>query len=59
MVFLGPSCIYPKLAPQPLREDSMLTGPLEPTNEPYAIVKIAGIKLVETYRSQFGSDFIN
>ena len=59
MVFLGPSCIYPKLAPQPLREDSMLTGPLEPTNEPYAIAKIAGIKLVETYRSQFGSDFIN
>jgi GDP-L-fucose synthase len=58
-MFLGSSCIYPKLAPQPLREDSMLTGPLEPTNEPYAIAKIAGIKLVETYRSQFGSDFIN
>ena len=59
LMFLGSSCIYPKLAPQPLREDSMLTGPLEPTNEPYAIAKIAGIKLVETYRSQFGSDFIN
>jgi GDP-L-fucose synthase len=59
LMFLGSSCIYPRLAPQPLREDSMLTGPLEPTNEPYAIAKIAGIKLVEAYRSQFGSDFIN
>ena len=59
LMFLGSSCIYPKLAPQPLREDSMLTGPLEPTNEPYAIAKIAGIKLVEAYRSQFGSDFVN
>ena len=59
LMFLGSSCIYPKLAPQPLREDSMLTGPLEPTNEPYAIAKIAGIKLVEAYRNQFGSDFIN
>jgi GDP-L-fucose synthase len=59
LMFLGSSCIYPKLAPQPLREDSMLTGPLEPTNEPYAIAKIAGIKMVEAYRSQFGSDFIN
>ena len=59
LMFLGSSCIYPKFAPQPLREDSMLTGPLEPTNEPYAIAKIAGIKLVEAYRSQFGSDFIN
>jgi GDP-L-fucose synthase len=58
LMFLGSSCIYPKLAPQPLREDSMLTGPLEPTNEPYAIAKIAGIKMVEAYRSQFGSDFI-
>jgi GDP-L-fucose synthase len=58
-MFLGSSCIYPKLAPQPLREDSMLTGPLEPTNEPYAIAKIAGIKMVEAYRSQYGSDFIN
>jgi GDP-L-fucose synthase len=59
LVFLGSSCIYPKLAPQPLREDSMLTGPLEPTNEPYAIAKIAGIKMVEAYRNQYGSDFIN
>src|SRR6267378_2444407 len=59
LMFLGSSCIYPKLAPQPLREDSMLTGPLETTNEPYAIAKIAGIKMVEAYRSQFGSDFIN
>jgi GDP-L-fucose synthase len=59
LMFLGSSCIYPKLAAQPLREDAMLTGPLETTNEPYAIAKIAGIKLIETYRSQYGSDFIN
>ena len=59
LMFFGSSCIYPKLASQPLREDSMLTGPLEPTNEPYAIAKIAGIKMVETYRSQYGSDFIS
>jgi GDP-L-fucose synthase len=59
LMFLGSSCIYPKLAAQPLREDSMLTGPLEPTNEPYAIAKIAGVKMVEAYRSQYGSDFIN
>jgi GDP-L-fucose synthase len=59
LMFLGSSCIYPKLAPQPIREDAMLTGPLEPTNEPYAIAKIAGIKMAETYRSQYGSDFIN
>src|SRR5260221_3249457 len=59
LMFLGSSCIYPKLAPQPLREDSMLTGALEPTNEPYAIAKIAGIKMVEAYRSQYGSDFIS
>jgi GDP-L-fucose synthase len=59
LMFLGSSCIYPKFAAQPLREDSMLTGPLEPTNEPYAIAKIAGIKMVEAYRSQYGSDFIN
>ncbi len=59
LMFLGSSCIYPKLAPQPLREDSMLTGPLEMTNEPYAIAKIAGIKMVEAYRSQYGCDFIN
>ncbi|MGY8663509.1 GDP-L-fucose synthase [Bradyrhizobium sp. UFLA05-109] len=59
LMFLGSSCIYPKLAPQPLREDMVLTGPLEPTNEPYAIAKIAGIKMVEAYRSQYGSDFIS
>ncbi|MGB8609502.1 GDP-L-fucose synthase family protein, partial [Bradyrhizobium sp.] len=59
LMFLGSSCIYPKLAPQPLREDSMLTGPLEATNEPYAIAKIAGVKMVEAYRAQYGSDFIN
>ena len=59
LMFLGSSCIYPKLAPQPLREDSMLTGPLEPTNEPYAIAKIAGIKMAEAYRSQYGADFIS
>src|ERR1700694_1193889 len=59
LMFLGSSCIYPKLAPQPLREDSMLTGLLDPTNEHYAIAKIAGIKMVEAYRSQYGSDFIN
>jgi GDP-L-fucose synthase len=55
----GSSCIYPKRAAQPLREDSMLTGPLEPTNEPYAIAKIAGIKIAEAYRHQYGSDFIS
>ncbi|TFW61139.1 GDP-L-fucose synthase [Bradyrhizobium sp. MOS001] len=59
LMFLGSSCIYPKLAAQPLREDSILTGPLEPTNEPYAIAKIAGIKMAEAYRSQYGSDFIS
>ena len=59
LMFLGSSCIYPKLAAQPLREDSILTGPLEETNEPYAIAKIAGIKMVEAYRSQYGCDFIN
>ncbi|MDA9400881.1 GDP-L-fucose synthase [Bradyrhizobium sp. CCBAU 45389] len=59
LMFLGSSCIYPKLAPQPLREDSVLTGPLEPTNEPYALAKIAGIKMVEAYRSQYGCDFIS
>jgi GDP-L-fucose synthase len=59
LMFLGSSCIYPKLAPQPLREDAMLTGPLEPTNEPYAVAKIAGIKMVEAYRSQYGCDFIS
>src|SRR5262245_31376290 len=59
LMFLGSSCIYPKLAAQPLREDAMLTGPLEPTNEAYAIAKIAGIKMAEAYRSQYGSDFIS
>jgi GDP-L-fucose synthase len=59
LMFLGSSCIYPRLAAQPLREDSMLSGPLEPTNEPYAIAKIAGIKMVEAYRSQYGADFIS
>lgn len=59
LMFLGSSCIYPKLAPQPLREDYLLTGVLEPTNEPYAIAKIAGIKLCEAYRSQYGSHFIS
>lgn len=59
LMFLGSSCIYPKLAPQPLREDYLLTGTLEPTNEPYAIAKIAGIKLCESYRSQYGSNFIS
>lgn len=57
LLFLGSSCIYPKLAPQPLREDSLLTGLLEPTNEPYAIAKIAGIKLCDAYRSQYGCNF--
>jgi len=59
MLFLGSSCIYPKLAPQPLKEEYLLTGELEYTNEPYAIAKIAGIKLVESYRKQYGSDFIS
>src|SRR4029077_10615859 len=59
LMFLGSSCIYPRLATQPLREDSMLTGVLEPTNEPYAIAKIAGIKMAEAYRSQYGADFIS
>ena len=59
LMFLGSSCIYPKLAPQPLREDYLLTGPLEATNEPYAIAKIAGIKLCEAYRDQYGCNFIS
>jgi len=58
LLFLGSSCIYPKMATQPLVEDSLLTGPLEPTNEPYAVAKIAGIKLCETYRHQYGANFI-
>lgn len=59
LMFLGSSCIYPKLAPQPLKEDYLLSGELEPTNEPYAIAKIAGIKMCEAYRSQYGCDFIS
>jgi GDP-L-fucose synthase len=59
LMFLGSSCIYPKLAPQPLREDALLTGLLEPTNEPYAIAKIAGIKMCDAYRAQYGCNFIS
>ncbi len=59
LLFLGSSCIYPKLAPQPITEDALLTGPLEPTNEWYAIAKIAGIKLAQSYRRQYGCDFIS
>lgn len=59
LLFLGSSCIYPKLAPQPLREEHLLSGYLEETNEPYAIAKIAGIKLCENYRRQYGCDFIS
>lgn len=57
LLFLGSSCIYPRLAPQPMREEALLTGLLEPTNEPYAIAKIAGIKLCESYNRQYGTDF--
>ena len=59
LLFLGSSCIYPKLAEQPIREEALLTGPLEPTNEWYAIAKIAGIKLCQAYRQQHGADFIS
>lgn len=59
LLFLGSSCIYPKLAPQPLKEESLLSGGLEQTNEPYAIAKIAGIKLCEAYRDQYGCNFIS
>lgn len=59
LLFLGSSCIYPKLAPQPLKEEYLLTGLLEPTNEPYAIAKITGIKLCEAYRDQYGCNFIS
>lgn len=59
LLFLGSSCIYPRLAPQPLREEALLTGPLEPTNEAYAVAKIAGIKLCQAYRRQYGCDFIS
>jgi GDP-L-fucose synthase len=59
LMFLGSSCIYPKMAPQPLKEDYLLTGPLEPTNEPYAIAKIAGIKMCDAFRDQYGCNFIS
>lgn len=59
LMFLGSSCIYPRLAPQPMREDALLTGPLEPTNEWYAVAKIAGIELCRAYRRQYGCDFIS
>lgn len=59
LLFLGSSCIYPKLAEQPMKEDALLTGLLEPTNEPYAIAKIAGIKMCDAYRSQYGCNFIS
>ena len=59
LLFLGSSCIYPKFAPQPIKEEYLLTGPLEPTNEPYAIAKIAGLKLCETYQEQYGARFIS
>lgn len=59
LMFLGSSCIYPKLAPQPLKEEYLLTGPLEPTNEPYAIAKIAGIEMCDAYRAQYGRNFIS
>jgi len=59
LLFLGSSCIYPKLAPQPIREDALLTGPLEVTNEAYAVAKIAGIKLCDHARAQYGCDFIS
>ena len=58
LLFLGSSCIYPKMAVQPMSEDALLTDVLEPTNEPYAIAKIAGIKMCDAYRSQYGCDFI-
>jgi GDP-L-fucose synthase len=59
LMFLGSSCIYPKMAPQPLKEDYLLTGPLEETNEPYAIAKIAGIKMCDAYRAQYGCNYIS
>lgn len=59
LLFLGSSCIYPKMAPQPLKEDYLLTGTLEPTNEPYAIAKIAGIKMCDAFRAQYGCNFIS
>jgi GDP-L-fucose synthase len=59
LLFLGSSCIYPKHAPQPMKEEHLLTGPLEPTNEPYVLAKIAGIKLCQAYARQHGANFIS
>ena len=59
LLFLGSTCVYPKMAPQPMPENALLSGPLEPTNEWYAVAKIAGIKLCEAYRRQYGADFIS
>src|SRR5687768_16374004 len=59
LLYLGSSCIYPRLATQPMKEDELLAGPLEPTNEAYAIAKIAGIKLCQSYRQQYGCDFVS
>src|SRR5579862_7601317 len=59
LMFFGSTCIYPRLAPQPMPEDALLTGPLEPTNEWYAVAKIAGLKLCEAYRRQYGCDFVS
>jgi GDP-L-fucose synthase len=59
LLFLGSSCIYPRLAPQPMKEDALLTGPLEATNEPYAVAKIAGIKLCQAYNRQYGTDYVS
>jgi GDP-L-fucose synthase len=59
LLFLGSSCIYPRLAPQPLKEEYLLTGPLEPTNQPYAVAKIAGIQLCEAYNRQYGARFLS
>ena len=58
-LFLGSSCIYPKFAPQPMKEDALLTGPLEPSNQWYAVAKIAGIKMCQAYRREYGCDFIS
>ncbi len=59
LLFLGSSCIYPKHAPQPMKEEYLLTGPLEPTNEPYAIAKIAGVKMCQAYNRQYGTNYIS
>ena len=59
LLFLGSSCIYPKMSPQPMKEDYILSGPLEPTNQPYAIAKLAGIEMCDAYRAQYGCNFIS